>query len=299
MSGSISGGHSGILKDHADGDGVSYLPDAYFIPGELVTVQVEGVPDLEEVTHNFGVVQPVPWVATPTERDTENPEVPPRAFRSRPDLRPPVMEIPTPPTDEVAPGLVMLAAMVVDGQNGAMILDDEGELIWFSLPVETTSQINDLRVQEYRGDPVLTWMEYATPIGFGLGHFVMCDSSYRHVAELQVGNGFPGGDLHEFLITPRDTALVMIYNAIEWDLSEIGGSKHGLVIDNIIQELEVETGRVLFEWHTLDHIPVHETRLAFDPADNRDHPFDYFHMNSIEEDPDGNLIISARHTFGI
>jgi len=299
VTGSISGGHAGILSDHADGEGVSYLPDAHFIPGELVTVRADGVTDPDGDGHVFGVAQPVPWVATPAERDTENPEVPPRQFRSRPDLRPPVMEITTPPTDETAPGRIMLAPKVVNGQNGAMILDEDGELVWFGLPAVETSQINDLKVQEYQGQPVLTWNEFASPIGFGLGHFVIADTSYRRIAEIQVGNGFAGGDHHELLITPRNTALFILYHSIEWDLSEIGGPKHGLVIDNIVQEVEIETGRVLFEWHTLDHIPVHESRLAFNPADNRDHPFDYFHMNSIEEDPDGNLIISARHTFAI
>lgn len=97
----------------------------------------------------------------------------------------------------------------------------------------------------------------------------------------------------------RNTALIILYHAVEWDLTPIGGSRYGSAIDGIIQEIEIETGRVLFEWHTLDHVALHETRLPFDPADNRDHPFDYFHMNSVDEDADGNLIISARHTFAI
>ena len=39
--GSVSGGHSGILSPHADGLGVSYLPDAPFLPGEAVTVRAD------------------------------------------------------------------------------------------------------------------------------------------------------------------------------------------------------------------------------------------------------------------
>src|SRR5690606_37948782 len=108
---------------------------------------------------------------------------------------------------ETAPGRIMLAPKVVNGQNGAMILDEDGELVWFGLPAVETSQINDLKVQEYQGQPVLTWNEFASPIGFGLGHFVIADTSYRRIAEIQVGNGFAGGDHHELLITPRNTAL--------------------------------------------------------------------------------------------
>ena len=298
VTGSMSGGHSGILSEHADGNGVSYLPDAHFVPGEVVTVRAEVLPGSEERAHTFGVVRPVAWVAAPVERETEEPEVEPREFRSRPDLRPPVIEVTT-NTAQASPGYVIAAAKVAGGQNGGMIVDEEGQLIWFGLPSVTTSVINDLRVQDYQGQPVLTWSESSSPVGFGLGHFVICDTTYQRIAELQVGNGFAGGDLHEFLLTPRGSALVILYHAVEWDLTPIGGSRYGAVIDGIVQEIEVETGRVLFEWHSLDHIALHETRLPFSPDENRDHPFDYFHLNSVDEDADGNLLLSARHTFAI
>ncbi len=298
VNGSISGGHSGILAAHADGHGVSYLPDARFEPGELVTVRAPGLPGGASSQHRFGVSRPVAWAPAPAERVVDNPDVAPRAFRSRPDLRPPVMTV-TDATSDATPGKVILAAKVARGQNGVMILDEAGELVWYSPPLVDTYIQNNARVQEYRGQPVLTWSEAATPIGFGLGHYVICDAGYRRIAELQVGNGFSGGDLHEFVLTRRSTALVILYHAIEWDMSPLGGARFGSAIDCVIQELEVETGRVLFEWHTLDHIDLDETRIVYNPPDNRDHPYDYFHMNSIEEDADGNLIISARHTFAI
>jgi hypothetical protein len=295
---STSGGHSGILADHADGNGVSYLPDAYFIPGEVVTVRASGLAGTAHGEHRFSVVRPVPWVQTPMSREVGEPEAPPHAYRSRPDLRPPVLEI-THAAGETAPGHVFLGAQVRNGQNGALIVDNDGQPVWFGLPAESTSLVKEVRIQTWQGQPVLTWSEGSTPIGFGLGHYVICDTSYQRVAELQVGNGFAGGDFHEFLITSRDTALIGLYHAVEWDLTPVGGSRYGLVIDNIVQELEIGTGRVLFEWHTLDHIAVDETRAAFEVGEYRDHPFDYFHLNSIEEDADGNLIISARHTFAI
>jgi hypothetical protein len=167
-----------------------------------------------------------------------------------------------------------------------MILDNTGELIWFGLPRITTSMIYDFKVQRYRGEPVLTWMEGSAPGGFGAGHFVIANTAYERIAEFQVGNGFDGGDLHEFVLTPRDTALVIVYSTIEWDLSAVGGPMHGTVTDGVIQELEIDTGRVLFEWHTLDHIPPEETRIVYGGLDNDDRPFDYVHVNSIEEEPD-------------
>ncbi|HEY5296153.1 MAG TPA: arylsulfotransferase family protein, partial [Gaiellaceae bacterium] len=78
------------------------------------------------------------------------------------------------------------------------------------------------------------------------------------------------------------------------DLSAVGGPTNGTVLDSILQEVDVRTGKVLLEWQSLDHVPITET---YSPVLD---PFDYFHLNSIDVDPlDGNLIISARNTSAI
>ena len=61
------------------------------------------------------------------------------------------------------------------------------------------------------------------------------------------------------------------------------------MLDGIVQELDIETGEVLFEWHSLDHVGLEETLRA--PTDLPG--FDYFHLNSIDLITT-NLLISAR-----
>ncbi|HYH13319.1 MAG TPA: arylsulfotransferase family protein, partial [Thermomicrobiales bacterium] len=246
--------------------------------------------------HRFGVVRPAELVPAPEGRVTDDPQDPPQEFHSRPDLRPPFLDITTPATGTEA-GYIFLTTNVPGGQPGLSIVDDEGQFIWFSPPRVDTESLYELRVQEYQGQPVLTWVEAASPVGYGYGHFVIADSTYTRIADVQVGNGYTGGDVHEFLLTPRGTAFVIIYHPVEWDMSPVGGSRYASVLDNIVQEIEVETGRVLFEWHSLDHVGVEETYRGLNADEGKS--FDYFHMNSIEEDPDGNLIVSARHTFAI
>jgi Arylsulfotransferase (ASST) len=112
---------------------------------------------------------------------------------------------------------------------------------------------------------------------------------------VRAGNGLMG-DHHEFLITERDTALITIYNPVRWDLSPVGGSTGGVALDGIVQEIDVGTGEVLFEWHSLDHVDVEE---SYSEPENPEGPFDYFHINSVDVDHDGNLIISARRTFAV
>jgi hypothetical protein len=64
--------------------------------------------------------------------------------------------------------------------------------------------------------------------------------------------------------------------------------------EGIVQELDIESGEVLFEWHSLERVGIEES--YFPPPEDPAEPFDYFHINSIEVDTDGNLIISARKT---
>jgi len=136
---------------------------------------------------------------------------------------------------------------------------------------------------------VLTWWEGSIELGHGVGGYVIADSSYRTVRRVQAGNGLRG-DLHEFVITPRDTALLTSYVVRQADLSSVGGSRTGTIQDAIFQELDLASGRVLMEWHSLDHIPLSE---SYSPVSA---DWDYFHINSVALDDDGGLLISARST---
>jgi len=173
-----------------------------------------------------------------------------------------------------------------------MILDDSGQLVWFGKYITA----RDFKVQRYRDRPVLTWWEGKVVAGHGVGEYVIFDDSYSEITRVRAGNGYRG-DLHEFLITPQGTALLTAYEEVPADLSPIGGSKYGAVWNGIVQEVEIETGRVLFEWHSLEHVGIEESyiRPPSDPA----YPHDYFHINSIDVDHDGNLLVSARNTWSV
>jgi len=175
--------------------------------------------------------------------------------------------------------------------NGPEILDDRGRPVWWN-PISNGDQATDFRVQTYLGKPVLTWWQ-GTGFG-GMTHGVdyIADTSYHVIATVRAGNGLEA-DGHEFLLTPDGNALITAYQVVPYDLSSLGGPKDGQVIEGVIQEVDVATGRVVFEWHSLDHIPLTDSYI---PVDS---PYDYFHINSIELDSEGNLVISARHTWTV
>lgn len=173
-----------------------------------------------------------------------------------------------------------------------MILDGGGDLVWFR-PVESEERdAMDFKAQRYGGRPVLTWWE-GEHSGYGSGEYVVFDQKYQEIARLRAGNGYEG-DHHEFLITPQGTALITIYHETPYDLSAAGGIEEDVVVDGIAQELDVATGEVLFEWHSLDHVDVAESYYELTP--DLEAPYDYFHINSVEPDGEDHFLISARRT---
>jgi hypothetical protein len=215
-----------------------------------------------------------------------------RAFWSRPDLLPAPVAV---SGGGVAPGYLSIGLGTAKGSvAGVQLVDHRGEPVFYQ-PVSTRLWITNPGVFRYRGEPVLTWWEGSvrSPPGYGEGEGVIVDASYREVARVRAANG-RWVDMHEYRLTPDGTALFTCYpEVVEADLSAIGGSSKGRVLENIIQEIDIRTGKLLMEWRSLDHVPISETYRK--PAD----PLDYLHANSIEIAADGNLLVSGRNTWAV
>lgn len=168
-----------------------------------------------------------------------------------------------------------------------------GSLIWSGNYTEPF----DFRTQTYKGQPVLTFWSGELLDGYGRGSYYILNQSYVEIAHFQVNRfGDDMGDIHEFSITGDDTALVPIYHAIPWNLTETGGVEDGWLFENTIQEIDIETGELVFEWNASTHVGINESynTLPEDVGRAEDSPWDYFHINSIEKDPNGDYLVSAR-----
>ena len=95
------------------------------------------------------------------------------------------------------------------------------------------------------------------------------------------------------MLTNHGTALVTAWEHAEADLRPFGGPSNGVVVNGIVQELELPSGRVLFEWKSMDHVSLAESYAGVGDQ------FDYFHINSIERLVDGDYLVSARNTWCI
>jgi hypothetical protein len=224
-------------------------------------------------------------------------------FVSRPDLNPPALTIATygPARASDPPYFILTPSgypRTGPGTPGLMILDRHGGIVWYSpntgFPASKGMARVNLKVQSYRGKPVLTWWEGQISRGVGDGQAIIADMSYRTIATVNAGDGLQV-DLHEFVISPQDTALVTAFRPVTTDLSLAGGPTQGVALSGVVQEIDIPTGHVLFEWSSIDYVPVTDTYVPFSGGTTAA-PFDYFHINSISVAPDGNLLVSARNT---
>ena len=179
-------------------------------------------------------------------------------------------------------GELLLAPYSGPGQYGPMILDEHGGLRL----VQAAGARRRPRRRPAR--PELRRQTGADLVAGPARHrraaaapgIVIDDTSYNQIAVVRAGNGYQA-DLHEFQITPQGTALITVYDGIECNLSAVGGPARGAVADTLMQELDLATGLVRYEWHSLDHVPLSDTYVSPRPGSLKE-PFDFFHINSID-----------------
>ncbi len=215
------------------------------------------------------------------------------AVAATPTAPPPVTILSS--SGHVAPGDIFITPTgdTSTYANGAEILDRHGNIVWFhAVPQGLTAA--DFRAQTYLGKPVLTFWQGTGLGGLASGTDYIYNDRYQQIATVNAGNGL-SADGHEFLITPRNTALILAYTTATANLTSIGGPADQTVINGVVQEIDIRTGRVLFQWNSEDHVPFSQSEQPL-PA-SASTPWDWFHINAVHIDGDGNLLIDARDTW--
>ncbi len=304
VTGSASGVHAGRLRAYSDGRGASFVLDNPLTQGERVKVLVK-LRRHRPARSAFTVARlaPTPPVISalvdqPGKLDH---------FVSQPTLLPPRIKIRRHP--RVGGGdifLTPLPAPIIHpesnneltikpvGPGGPMIIDGRGRLVWFDqLPPPLVA--TNFRPQRFDGHEVLTWWQgKVTAIAYGLGEGVIADTRYRTIRTVHAGNGYQA-DLHEFVLAPGGEALFTVDQPV---LVHLPGTQAGTqtpLLDSMIQEVDVRTGLVMWEWHSLGHIPLADSYAT--PSNNVSD--DAFHLNSIQQLAHDRLLVSARDTSAV
>jgi len=160
----------------------------------------------------------------------------------------------------------------------------------------------------YKGETHLCFFQGQQHQGFARGHGTILDKHYRVVRTIESSGAGAASDMHEFRLAPFSngtSALMTVYQPRQYDLTLNPKFRihHGMgwVVEGVFQEVEIETGKVIFEWRSSDHL---DPSLSYTyPAStdtsgdglSEDTPWDYFHINSIDKNVQGDYLISARH----
>jgi hypothetical protein len=315
--GSRSGVHGGRLSAQPAGHGTAFTPARPFASGERVSVtalvrsaaaaRASGATGSRQLRFSFGIGRgatdgPVsshsgapPDVTA--ESNTASSGHITHSFVTEPKFHVPIVTMSGRDPDPKQ-GDIFLDSQNANNHPGPYILDPKGDLLYYA---PAPASVFNTRVQGYNGHPVLTyWQGHIVGPGLGSGEDLIVNERYRTIHTVTAGNGLQrrGTDEHEFTLGHQGkegTAFVTISHPVQYNLTSVGGPPNGIVYDWIIQEIDVATNKVIWEWHALGHIPLSWSYTRPTPGQR----WDYFHLNSIQPLANGRIIISARHTFAV
>jgi EmrB/QacA subfamily drug resistance transporter len=220
------------------------------------------------------------------------------SFVSAPTLHPPIIQRQEMAKggSQVVPGYIFLANFYdisnppMVGQSGPLILDNQLHPVWFH-PVPTSVVAGNLSLQTYQGKPALAWWQgKITSTGDTIqGEDVIVNQHYQTVATLKATDGWQV-TIHELQII-GDKAWVTANKNIPMNLSAYGGPYNGALIDSAVQEYDLKTGKLLYNWDALKHISLGDSQASLIS------PWDAYHVNSIQVLGDGTFVVSMRNTF--
>ncbi|KAK6364964.1 hypothetical protein LTS17_011660 [Exophiala oligosperma] len=193
------------------------------------------------------------------------------------------------------------------------IFTDDGSLVWCDDQFEHSTSvwpIGPLRPQKVRNQTLLfNWVGPVYNEGLGWGTIQVFDDSYTNIYNVTLEESFQTFDhikhssymdFHESEVTDNQTILVTAVNITTADMTAVGGPGDGYVIDSQFYEIEIPSNKVVFRWSSVEHvdqIPLNHSLLPLESlisgnGTSFEHPWGYFHINSVKKYGNDYLISS-------
>ncbi|KAK5036439.1 hypothetical protein LTS07_002166 [Exophiala sideris] len=227
-------------------------------------------------------------------------------FRSRPDLVAPILTPFIRVPEKQAPGLYFVAPYQ-QIQESVHIFDNDCNLVYTGFGSIGPGIAHAPQTCMYKGEVHLCFYQGTQMVGWGHGHGVIMDKHYRVVKSVEPASYQASSDMHEFIVINNGTSALMtqylrsVYDLCPWNLCD----GLGYINEGAFQEVDVDSGEVIFEWRSLEHVDPSEswvgpgTTEISGSGEQPESPWDYFHINSIDKNDDGDYLISARHTSAV
>ncbi|RMZ76557.1 hypothetical protein DV737_g4751, partial [Chaetothyriales sp. CBS 132003] len=223
-------------------------------------------------------------------------------YKSRPDIYAPAFNITIYDEQAVTPGYIFIAPYQTF-QAGLYIYDNHGNLVYSGFAGAGGGTSHNFHVCNVNGTDNLCYITGAQNVGYLRGYGVIMDNTLTAVTSVKSGGGISNFDEHEFnIVDDARNVLMTSYTPEPFDLTNWGVTTgQGWVMNNYFQKLELGTNRLLYEWSAMDHIPIDETTVVPNSTEvsgtglNPTSPWDWFHINSVDQNADGDYLISARH----
>ena len=170
-----------------------------------------------------------------------------------------------------------------NGDPWNVIFDNSGQPVWYS---KYPDERRDMKVQH---NGVMTMLARDQ----GGNHFNGFNTNYQKIAEYWTANGY-SGDEHELMVLADGTYFLIGLQTETVDMSQYiaGGSTSASVTEDAIQEFTA-AGDLIFQWRAWDYLDVRDQQQFINILGSG---FDFPHMNSIDVDTDGNILLSSRNT---
>lgn len=186
-------------------------------------------------------------------------------------------------------------------QTGAHIYDGDGNLVWSGACKYGNRNVFGFKPVDINGTQHLEFYLPGEELGNNIakGHRVqsgvVINNQYEEVSRTQ-SQGGRWLDIHEFDVQADGKTVILstIWPVLR-NASEIGqGERH--VFTTGFQEIEMSTGKLVFDWDPLKHnVLLNEScdTMGMNPNPNN---WDFFHINSVDKDAHGDYLVSGRHT---
>lgn len=191
-------------------------------------------------------------------------------------------------TGKVAPGNLLLTPSIpassVPAFASVAILDSVGNLL-NAIPAKSPRDLKLTR--EGRLQFLETVDQFS---GWGTAQLVYTDKNLNRLDTLKWKNQFKFG-FHDAIVLRNGNRLIIGFDADQIDVSGLvdGGRPDYDIQGSFIQEINPE-GKVVFQWRSFDNIALTDSYNDLLTNNNS-----YSHINSIDEDFDGNFICSFRN----